>query len=109
MLIKLNIEGELLELLKKDAEINCRTNPQQILYYLRQIYSGQLSVSNNTQVVQIEVPTVNQEIPIVNNEVQGGNNTGLAMDISSINYSTNMVQQQELERIPEIDDDILNF
>lgn len=109
MLIKLNIEGELLELLKKDAEINCRTNPQQILYYLRQIYSGQLSVSNNTQVVQIEVPTVNQEIPIVNNEVQGGNNTGLAMDISSINYSTNMVQQQELECIPEIDDDILNF
>lgn len=109
MLIKLNIEGELLEILKKDAEINCRTNPQQILYYLRQIYSGQLSVSNNTQVVQIEVPTVNQEIPIVNNEVQGGNNTGLAMDISSINYSTNMVQQQELEGIPEIDDDILNF
>ena len=109
MLIKLNIEGELLELLKKDAEINCRTNPQQILYYVRQIYSGQLSVSNNTQVVQIEVPTVNQEIPIVNNEVQGGNNTGLAMDISSINYSTNMVQQQELEGIPEIDDDILNF
>ena len=109
MLIKLNIDGELLELLKKDAEINCRTNPQQILYYLRQIYSGQLSVSNNTQVVQIEVPTVNQEIPIVNNEVQGGNNTGLAMDISSINYSTNMVQQQELEGIPEIDDDILNF
>lgn len=109
MLIKLNIEGELLELLKKDAQINCRTNPQQILYYLRQIYSGQLSVSNNTQVVQIEVPTVNQEIPIVNNEVQGGNNTGLAMDISSINYSTNMVQQQELEGIPEIDDDILNF
>lgn len=34
MLIKLNIEGELLELLKRDAEINCRTNPQQILYYL---------------------------------------------------------------------------
>ena len=109
MLIKLNIEGELLELLKKDAEINCRTNPQQILYYLRQIYSGQLSVSNNTQVVQIEVPTVNQEIPIVNNEVQDGNNTGSTMDILNTNYSTNMVQQQELEGIPEIDDDILNF
>ena len=109
MLIKLNIEGELLELLKKDAEINCRTNPQQILYYLRQIYSGQLSVSNNTQVVQIEVPTVNQEIPIVNNEVQGGNNTGSTMDILKINDSTNMVQQQELKGIPEIDDDILNF
>lgn len=109
MLIKLNIEGELLELLKKDAEINCRTNPQQILYYLRQIYSGQLSVSNNTQVVQIEVPTVNQEIPIINNEVQDGNNTGSTMDILNTNYSTNMVQQQELEGIPEIDDDILNF
>lgn len=109
MLIKLNIEGELLELLKKDAEINCRTNPQQILYYLRQIYSGQLSVSNNTQVVQIEVPTVNPEIPIVNNEVQVGDNTGSTMDILNTNYSTNMVQQQELEGIPEIDDDILNF
>ena len=109
MLIKLNIEGELLELLKKDAEINCRTNPQQILYYLRQIYSGQLSVSNNTQVVQIEVPTVNQEIPTVNNEVKGCNNTGSTMDILKINDSTNMVQQQELEGIPEIDDDILNF
>lgn len=109
MLIKLNIEGELLELLKKDAEINCRTNPQQILYYLRQIYSGQLSVSNNTQVVQIEVPTVNQEIPIINNDVQDGNNTGSTMDILNTNYSTNMVQQQELEGIPEIDDDILNF
>ena len=109
MLIKLNIEGELLELLKKDAEINCRTNPQQILYYLRQIYRGQLSVSNNTQVVQIEVPTVNPEIPIVNNEVQVGDNTGSTMDILNTNYSTNMVQQQELEGIPEIDDDILNF
>ena len=109
MLIKLNIEGELLELLKKDAEINCRTNPQQILYYLRQIYSGKLSVSNNTQVVQIEVPTVNPEIPIVNNEVQVGDNTGSTMDILNTNYSTNMVQQQELEGIPEIDDDILNF
>ena len=109
MLIKLNIEGELLELLKKDAEINCRTNPQQILYYLRQIYSGQLSVSNNTQVVQIEVPTVNPEIPIVNNEVQVGDNTGSTMDILNTNDSTNMVQQQELEGIPEIDDDILNF
>lgn len=109
MLIKLNIEGELLELLKKDAEINCRTNPQQILYYLRQIYSGQLSVSNNTQVVQIEVPTVNQEIPIVNNEVQVSDNIGSTMDILNTNDSTNMVQQQELEGIPEIDDDILNF
>ena len=109
MLIKLNIEGELLELLKKDAEINCRTNPQQILYYLRQIYSGQLSVSNNTQVVQIEVPTVNQEIPIVNNEVQVSDNIGSTMDILNTNDSTNMVQQQELEGIPDIDDDILNF
>ena len=79
------------------------------MYYLRQIYSGQLSVSNNTQVVQIEVPTVNQEIPIVNNEVQVSDNIGSTMDILNTNDSTNMVQQQELEGIPEIDDDILNF
>ncbi len=109
MLIKLNIDGELLQLLRKDAEINCRTNPQQILYYLRQIYSGQLSVSNNIQVVQIDVPTVNQELLNINNVVQSVNNTGSTMDISNTNYSTNMVQQQEFEGIPEIDDDILNF
>lgn len=112
MLIKLNIDGELLELLKADAEINCRTNPQQILYYLRQIYSGQLSVSNNTQVVQIEVPTVNQEVTSINHMVQSSTKiepSGIADVKQSIDIDTNMVQQQGLEGIPEIDDDILNF
>jgi hypothetical protein len=42
MLIKLNIDGELLELLKADAKENCRTNPQQIIYYLKQIYRGKM-------------------------------------------------------------------
>ena len=109
MLIKLNIEGELLELLKKDAEINCRTNPQQILYYLRQIYSGQLSVSNNTQVVQIEVPTVNQEIPIVNNEVSTGANIDTQKDITDNYDGTNIVPIQEQEDFDYISDEMLNF
>lgn len=102
MLIKLNIEGELLEILKKDAEINCRTNPQQILYYLRQIYSGQLSVSNNTQVVQIEVPTVNNE---------GSTDTDIdtQKDIVDNYDGTNIVPQQEQEDFDYISDEMLNF
>lgn len=102
MLIKLNIEGELLEILKKDAEINCRTNPQQILYYLRQIYSGQLSVSNNTQVVQIEVPTVN-------NEGSTGTDIDTQKDIVDNYDGTNIVPQQEQEDFDYISDEMLNF
>ncbi|SCI12320.1 Uncharacterised protein [uncultured Clostridium sp.] len=109
MLIKLNIDGELLELLKKDAEINCRTNPQQILYYLRQIYSGQLSVSNNTQVVQIEVPTVNQEVRSINNEVPTEVNIDNQQDTVDNHSGTNVVPIQEQEDFDYISDEMLNF
>lgn len=109
MLIKLNIDGELLELLKKDAEINCRTNPQQILYYLRQIYSGQLSVSNNTQVVQIEVPTVNQEVRSINNEVPTKVNIDTQQDAVDNHNGANIVPIQEQEDLDYISDEMLNF
>ena len=109
MLIKLNIDGELLELLKKDAEINCRTNPQQILYYLRQIYSGQLSVSNNTQVVQIEVPTVNQEVRSINNEVPTKVNIATQQDAVDNHSGANIVPIQEQEDLDYISDEMLNF
>lgn len=109
MLIKLNIDGELLELLKKDAEINCRTNPQQILYYLRQIYSGQLSVSNNTQVVQIEVPTVNQEVRSINNEVPTKVNIDTQQDAVDNHSGANIVPIQEQEDLDYISDEMLNF
>lgn len=109
MLIKLNIDGELLELLKKDAEINCRTNPQQILYYLRQIYSGQLSVSNNTQVVQIEVPTVNQEVQSINNEVPTKVNIDTQQDAVDNHSGANIVPIQEQEDLDYISDEMLNF
>ncbi len=109
MLIKLNIDGELLELLKKDAEINCRTNPQQILYYLRQIYSGQLSVSNNTQVVQIEVPTVNQEVRSINNELPTEVNIDNQQDTVDNHSGTNVVPIQEQEDFDYISDEMLNF
>lgn len=109
MLIKLNIEGELLELLKKDAEINCRTNPQQILYYLRQIYSGQLSVLNNIPVVQIEVPAVKQEIPIVNDEVSIGDSIDIQKNIINNYDGTNIVPQYEQDDLDYISDEMLNF
>lgn len=109
MLIKLNIDGELLELLKKDAEINCRTNPQQILYYLRQIYSGQLSVSNNTQVVQIEVPAVNQEVRSINNEVPTKVNIDTQQDAVDNHSGANIVPIQEQEDLDYISDEMLNF
>ena len=109
MLIKLNIDGELLELLKKDAEINCRTNPQQILYYLRQIYSGQLSVSNNTQVVQIEVPTVNQEVRSINNEVPTKVNIDTQQDAVDNHSGANIVPIQEQVDLDYISDEMLNF
>ena len=51
MLIKLNIEGELLDNLLRDAEENCRTNPQQVLYYLKQIYKGNIVVLDSTEKV----------------------------------------------------------
>lgn len=102
MLIKLNVEGELLECLKKDAEINCRTNPQQILYYLRQIYNGQLSVSNNTQLVQIEVPTLIHEGQDGTNDIQINNNE----DTNECNKSNLTSTHEEPE---EIDDEVLNF
>lgn len=47
MLIKLNLEGELLENLLKDAKTNCRTNPMQIIYYLQEIYKGNIIVLSN--------------------------------------------------------------
>ena len=48
MLIKLNLEGELLENLLKDAKRNCRTNPMQIIYYLQEIYAGNIMVLVST-------------------------------------------------------------
>lgn len=51
MLIKLNIEGKLLECLQQDAKVNCRTNPQQILFYLQQIYSGEINVPSGIKIV----------------------------------------------------------
>lgn len=51
MLIKLNIEGKLLECLQQDAKVNCRTNPQQVLFYLQQIYAGEIDVPNGIKVV----------------------------------------------------------
>lgn len=109
MLIKLNVDGELLECLKRDSEINCRTNPQQILYYLRQIYNGQLSVSNNTQFVQIEVPTLNhevqediQEVPEYIQQVHNSDNDSIERYMQDNNVYTD-------EDTLEIDEDILNF
>lgn len=51
MLIKLNVEGELLDNLLRDAKENCRTNPQQIIYYLKQIYKGNIVVLDSTNKV----------------------------------------------------------
>ena len=52
MLIKLNLEGELLDQILADAKRNCRTNPQQIIYYLKQIYEGNIVVLNCTDIGQ---------------------------------------------------------
>ena len=105
MLIKLNIDGELLELLKADAEENCRTNPQQILYYLKQIYKGKTiepKVIISEQIDNNDVLPDNQESTIDNNRVSN-------VDEYSTNDSTNMVQQQKQEDYDYIDDDMIGF
>lgn len=45
MIIKVKLEGELLECLKRDSADNLRTHPAQIIYYLRQIYAEQLGIT----------------------------------------------------------------
>ena len=81
----------------------------QMLYYLRQIYSGQLSVSNNTQVVQIEVPTVNQEVRSINNEVPTKVNIDTQQDAVDNHSGANIVPIQEQEDLDYISDEMLNF
>lgn len=67
MIIKVKLEGELLEALKKDAEQNLRTHPAQIIYYLREIYADQLgaipapSITTVGQVKTTEVTITKQE------------------------------------------------
>lgn len=63
MIIKVKLEGELLECLKKDAESNLRTHPAQIIYYLRQIYEEQLRVSTRARQAPSITPVVSIKSP----------------------------------------------
>ena len=105
MLIKLNIDGELLKLLKADAEENCRSNPQQILYYLKQIYKGK----------SIE-PKVIQQVHEQESKEQENIQSGVIVDnistdkvLSDTNIGTEVVQEQSKEDYDYIDDDMIDF
>lgn len=87
MLIKLNVEGKLLECLQQDAKANCRTNPQQVLFYLQQIYKGELSVPNGVQLV-----------PSCTNE-----------STEKVQDKTIVSTKEESTNAYDIPDDILNF
>lgn len=100
MLIKLNLEGELLENVLEDAKNNCRTNPQQIIYYLKQIYAGNIIIPNGTQIGQIGT-----------NEVLTSENTDLESTQRG-QIGTNVVPQGNSDipqELLELDNDIFDF
>ena len=69
---KITLEGELLEQFLLDLEESERSAPQQIRYYLKQIYKGNLSPNNHQTSVNMvymghEVPPAGNSIPLNNN------------------------------------------
>lgn len=60
MLVKLNLEGELAEALLRDAEENCRTRPQQVIYILKKHYLSTDKYQNGTNKVLTSTNTEHQ-------------------------------------------------
>lgn len=118
MIVKVKLEGELLEALKKDAEINLRTHPAQIIYYLRQIYADQIgapagatpapSIAPIEQIKSPEDLTLVKEVPEVATIApieQAGEPLVPAGEPEDKTTGSGMHQ----EDIIDIPDDILNF
>lgn len=77
---KITLEGELLEQFLLDLEESERTAPQQIRYYLKQIYKGNLTPNNiqtSTNMAHMGngVPQGGNEVPPVVNSVTLDNQT----------------------------------
>lgn len=111
MLIKLNLEGELLDKLLKDAERNCRTNPKQIEYYLQEIYNGNILVLNDNQQGTNMVLTKDDKTN--NSTDKDFVSTDTDKDSTkSDQHGTNMVPkdiEQLQKEVDNLGDDILNF
>lgn len=107
MLIKLNLEGELLEKVLADAKRNCRTNPQQIIYYLKQIYEGNIVVLNGTQIGQNGTNEVltSEKTDQVSTEI-GQNGTNISLDSTEVVPSS---IDEVPKEILELDNEIFDF
>ena len=109
MYIKLNIQGELLDLLQKESKEEFRSPTQQVMYIINKHYKDKINVINGNKSVEetLEVTKTHQEeqILIESNyyEVKSQNNE-LNVD-KNIQYK----QQIEEESYDYIDDDMADF
>lgn len=103
MFIKLNIQGELLDKLKKESETQFRSCTQQVMYIISKYYKDKENdiLSNNTYNMH------NNETTIENNHAQDSNNTSKQETSTKIESTT--IQQQDDEYDYEVDADIVNF
>lgn len=121
MLIKLNLEGELLESVLEDAKRNCRTNPQQIIYYLKQIYEGNIVVLNGTDIGQSGTITSRKGTnEVLTSEKTYCESTNIRLvSTDKVQNDSNIVSEsdnkipQSTEDVPkevlELDNDIFDF
>lgn len=75
MILKISVEGELLELLSKEAEENERSNTQQARFIIRQYYKNKVSemtqgVSKEVQIVTDTATTQTIEVKEVKEETK---------------------------------------
>ena len=102
MQIKLDLSGELLEVLQEISEEECRSCTQQVLYILKKHLKDDINAlkikksgSSTSEIIE----THEDEIKLAN-----GENEEVLME----KHTTNTVETGE-EKEPAIDDDILDF
>ena len=102
MQIKLDLKGELLEVLQEISEEECRSCTQQVLYILKKHLKhdiNELKMRKSGASTSEIIKTHEEELKLTN-----GENEEVLME----NYTTNTVEIVE-EKEPAIDDDILDF
>ena len=108
MLIKLNLEGELLENLLKDAKRNCRTNPMQIIYYLQEIYAGNIMVLEDDKQGTNRVLTEYENKPVSTNKTDESALKGKSSTKTG-KHSTQKDLEQLQKQVDDLGDDIIDW
>lgn len=108
MLIKLNLEGELLENLLKDAKTNCRTNPMQIIYYLQEIYAGNILVLGDDKQGTNRVLTEYENKPVSTNKTNESTLKGKSSTETG-KHSTQKDMEQLQKQVDNLGDDIIDW